>query len=186
MKFNLTGVSYLCLLLATLTAQANPKVVPPPATVALKCEHMVNPLGVDAVQPRLSWKMQDHRRAATQTGYRIIIGKDSLSLVKKKGEVWDTRKVQSNTNLVRYAGKPLEAFSKYYWLVEVWDKDGKALPSSAIASFETGMLQMSNWKLTKNWLDNSYWKKIVHLLLQSMCLLAQLHKHMSYQLKKRL
>ena len=29
MKFNLTGVSYLCLLLATLTAQANPKVVPP-------------------------------------------------------------------------------------------------------------------------------------------------------------
>jgi alpha-L-rhamnosidase len=41
-------------------------------------------------------------------------------------------------NLISYAGKTLEPFTKYYWQVIVWDKEGKKSKPSSIASFEPG------------------------------------------------
>jgi alpha-L-rhamnosidase len=110
----------------------------------LQCEHLERPLGIDAASPRLSWMMTDERPAAKQTAYRVIVGKDSLAVAGKRGLVWDSGKQNSSLSLVTYKGKALEAFTRYYWLVEVWDKDGK--PSSSISSFETGMMTMANWK----------------------------------------
>lgn len=118
----------------------------PAKPVNLKTEHLKNPLGVDSKQPRLSWKMTDDRQGAAQTAYRLLVGKDSVALSKRAGASWDTGKLTSGQSLVIYNGKALEPFTKYYWSVQLWDKDGKALPMSEVSSFETGMMEMSNWK----------------------------------------
>ncbi|WP_449439726.1 glycoside hydrolase family 78 protein [Pedobacter steynii] len=50
----------------------------------LQCEHLINPIGVDLLNPRLSWMMADNRQGAKQTAYRIIVGKDSSEVARKK------------------------------------------------------------------------------------------------------
>lgn len=114
----------------------------------LKCEYLVAPLGIDQPAPRLSWKMDDRRQGAKQTAYRIIIGKDSLAVSQNKGDVWDTGKIPTDLNLVKYAGKELQAFTRYFWKVQLWDKEKKPTPSNPVTSFETGMMKMTNWKGT--------------------------------------
>lgn len=114
--------------------------------VDLQCEHLFNPIGIDVSQPRLSWKLMDARQGAKQTAYRLIVGTDSVAVTKKKGTAWDSGKLLSENSLVTYNGRPLMPFTKYYWLAEVWDKDGKLTMNAGVSSFETGMMEMSNWR----------------------------------------
>ncbi|HEX7754518.1 MAG TPA: alpha-rhamnosidase, partial [Niabella sp.] len=97
--------------------------------VGQQCEHLLNPIGIDAVQPRLSWRMSENAKWKRQTAYQVRVAKDSLQLVKKNAPVWNTGKVQSEVPLVTYNGKALEPFTKYYWQVNVWDERGKMLKS---------------------------------------------------------
>jgi len=50
--------------------------------------------------------------------------------------------------LVSYQGKALQPFTKYYWTVCLWDKNGKPTKPALTASFETGMMGVQNWKGT--------------------------------------
>ncbi|MDR3260201.1 MAG: glycoside hydrolase family 78 protein [Tannerella sp.] len=111
----------------------------------LRCEHLVNPLGIDTPSPRLSWQLNDARYRALQTAYRLIVGTDSTAVANGRGDVWDTRKADSDRMLVSYSGEPLSPFTRYFWSVRTWDQDGvESAPS--IASFETGLMEMKNWK----------------------------------------
>lgn len=112
--------------------------------VDLRCEHLCRPLGMDEKEPRFSWKLFDERSNALQTAYRVTVALDSLSLVKGGNYIWSEEK-KSNSTRIRYAGEGLKPFTKYYWGVEVWDKEGeKSL--KAVSSFETGMMTQQNWK----------------------------------------
>ena len=109
--------------------------------VDLRCEYLQDPIGVDAAQPRLSWRIQDHTTGALQTAYRILISTDE----ENKNIIWDSKKINSDQVLVKYQGPQLTPLTKYYWKVEVWDKNNKP-SSSDLASFETGMQKVHNWK----------------------------------------
>jgi len=113
--------------------------------VDLRCEHLTNPLGIDAPAPRLSWMLDDVRYGAVQQAYRIIVGTDSAAVAGAQGNMWDTRQVSSDRMLSVYQGQTLQPFTKYYWQVRLWDKDHAEL-KSAVASFETGMMRIDNWK----------------------------------------
>lgn len=117
----------------------------PCKVTALQCEYLVNPLGIDATSPRFTWQLADARQGAKQTAYQILVNTDSLALTKGIGKDWNTDKKSVSQTLVSYQGKPLQAFTKYYWRVITWDKDTQQT-SSEIASFETGMMNMSNWQ----------------------------------------
>ena len=68
-----------------------------------------------------------------------------MSLKEGKASDWDSKRIESDRMLITYAGSRLEPFTKYFWSVQTWDKDGT--PSEpVISSFETGMLGMENWK----------------------------------------
>lgn len=112
----------------------------------LKCEHLVNPIGIDTQHPRFSWLMTDARPGARQTAYRVFLGVDSTDVARRKAMHWTSGKKISSSNLITYQGKPLLPFTKYYWLVELWDEDGNFIASSSMANFETGMMKMENWK----------------------------------------
>lgn len=111
----------------------------------LLCDHLPNPIGIDNGTPRLSWMLNDIRNGAKQTAYRIIVGTDSLSVVNGRGAIWDTRKVQSDQILVKYGGEKLKPYTRYYWKIDVWDKDDIE-SSSSVATFETGMMDIKNWQ----------------------------------------
>ena len=112
----------------------------------LQCEYLVNPIGIDANSPRLHWQMTDNREGALQSAYQVIVGSDSVQVATEKGNYWDTGKISGENMLVSYQGKPLQPFTKYYWSVILWDKDQQKSTPAKVASFETGMMQMSNWK----------------------------------------
>src|ERR1700754_1445738 len=136
---------YIALLFGSFIAQIASAQTSGKAAV-LQCEHLLNPIGIDSRHPRLSWLMTDDRQGAAQTAYQIIAGTDSAAVNAGKGDSWLTTKISSAANLVSYQGKALQPFTKYYWRVQLWDQTGKKLHSSAIASFETGMMDMRNWK----------------------------------------
>jgi hypothetical protein len=58
----------------------------------LRCEYLINPLGVDASSPRLTWSLNDSRQGALQQAYRLVIGTDSNSVAAGNGNVWDSKK----------------------------------------------------------------------------------------------
>lgn len=131
---------------ALLVCRAAPVLAAAPCLpVGLQSEHMINPIGIDAASPRLSWRLDDPRQGAKQTAYQLNVGPDSVAVSRGKGTGWQSGRVASDAQLIVYAGNALQPFTKYYWRVEIWDRDGK--PSrSAIASFETGMMTVKNWQ----------------------------------------
>jgi len=123
----------------------------------LRCEYLENPLGIDEAHPRLSWKLGDSRQGARQSAYEVVVGTDSAAVVKGidgnsgRGRVgmegvWRSGKQVSAAQLVSYEGPALRPWTRYCWRVVVWDKDGKMGAAPGVASFETGMMGMSNWR----------------------------------------
>lgn len=113
----------------------------------LTCEYLENPLGLDERLPRLSWTLVSDKRDQKQTAYELIVADNLKDIQKKKGTVWATGKVDSEQNIhVTYNGRPLQSFTRYYWRVRVYDKQGKASGWSKPAWFETAMLNPSDWE----------------------------------------
>ncbi|WP_211339750.1 alpha-L-rhamnosidase [Mucilaginibacter gracilis] len=123
-----------------------------PQVGSLKCEYLICPIGIDAPKPRLIWILHDESFGALQTAYQVYVGTDSLAVDAGKGDVWQTAKINLETNLVTYNGKPLKPFTKYFWKVKVWDKD--KLVTSGVSNFETGMMNQGNWKGT--WISDGH------------------------------
>jgi len=142
---------FLGLLLLTLIAIQTQAQKSQP--INLQCEYLLNPIGIDVTIPRLHWQMLDNREGALQTAYQVIVGTDSVQVAAGNGNNWDTGKISGANMLVSYQGKALQPFTKYHWSVILWDKDQQKSAPSAIASFETGMMQISNWK--GEWISDS-------------------------------
>lgn len=111
----------------------------------LKCEHLESPLGLDTSYPRFTWQLQSTSSDMLQSAYQVIVGSDSLSVIKDTGDMWKTGKTDSRSILVNYDGAELQPFTKYFWKVNVWDRSGN-ISASSVASFEMGMIDMANWR----------------------------------------
>jgi len=115
----------------------------------LRCEYLVNPIGIALDQPRLSWKLTSTKKDSydlSQSGYSLILSDNLDDIKKKKGNLWETGSVHSDQNLhILYQGKPLESFKKYYWSVKVFDQNGKDSKWSEPQFFETGLLKQQEW-----------------------------------------
>ncbi|WP_342645339.1 family 78 glycoside hydrolase catalytic domain [Mucilaginibacter sp. CSA2-8R] len=123
------------------------------AVVNLQCEHLYNPIGLDNPNVRLSWVLQDVRSGARQEAYQLAVGTDEKQVSAGRGNVWQTSKITSDANLVTYAGKPLQPFTRYYWTVTLWDKNGKPVKAAA-NSFEMGMMGQSHWR--GSWISDEH------------------------------
>jgi hypothetical protein len=116
----------------------------------LTCENKEAPPGIETLSPSLSWQMQSAGRNVLQTAYRILVADDSMLLKRSTGNVWDSRKVNTEQSIqVRYNGKALLPAKTYYWRVMVWDNKGGASPWSNIASWQMGLLKEEDWKEAK-------------------------------------
>ena len=111
----------------------------------LLCEHLINPIGLDNRIPRLSWQMNDRRQGAKQTAYQVFVSTEKSDITS--GSIWNTGKIDSNEILITYSGTELKPFTRYYWMVQIWDQDGN-MSTSDISFFETGMMDIKNWQGT--------------------------------------
>ena len=115
--------------------------------VSLTCEYIENPLGIDISAPVLGWKFQSDERAQRQTAYEIMVATSETDLNRDRNPVWKSgKKISSQNNNIVYAGKKLQAFTRYYWKVRIYDHDGKPSEWSDTGWWETAMLASSDWK----------------------------------------
>jgi alpha-L-rhamnosidase len=122
----------------------------------LRCEYLENPLGIEALRPRLSWQLEamnkdqqtgEDLRGLRQTAYRILVASSASLLAKDAGDLWDTGKTLSNLTIqLGYSGKELKSNRMYYWKVRVWDQRGSASEWSDTARWQMGLLHAEDWK----------------------------------------
>ena len=113
----------------------------------LRCEYMIDPVGIDVIKPRLSWILRSEKRDQKQHAYQIIVSCSEKKSGAGKGDMWDTGKVDSDQSVhIVYSGKPLQSRQLLFWRVRVWDKDGNVSGWSETARWEMGLLQATDWQ----------------------------------------
>jgi alpha-L-rhamnosidase len=56
----------------------------------LRCEHLVNPLGINVPHPRLSWILESDQRAERQTAYHVLVASSPERLADDQGDLRDS------------------------------------------------------------------------------------------------
>ena len=107
----------------------------------LKCENLINPLGIDNTLPQFSWKLKGDNLKGGQTYYEIQVATDSLLLIRDKADLWKSGKLKSDVSvMVPYQGTPLTSRSLCYWRVRAWDQNKRVSDWSQVARFSIGLL----------------------------------------------
>ena len=132
----------LALLAASLAcgASALPKVT------NQRCEYRENPIGIDELNPRLSWQIESEQRGVRQSAYQIKVARSREALSQDAELLWDSGRVESKQSLhLPYAGQALSAGDRCYWQVRIWDENKQASAWSPVASWEIGLPSPEDW-----------------------------------------
>ena len=118
----------------------------------MRCEYLTDPLGIDVVQPRLSWKLESQWRGQKQTAYQVLVASEEKLLAGGQGRPVGlgqgrVRPVDSR----RLRGQGAVSRTRCYWKVRAWDKDDKPTPFSSVAVWEMGLLTPQDWQ--GKWID---------------------------------
>jgi len=112
----------------------------------LTCEYRANPLGLDVLQPRLSWQLQSSERGARQSAYQVLVAPSEIDLESGLNLVWNSGKIESDQSIhVPYNGPSLASGQRVYWKVRVWDEVGREVESPS-AWWEMGLLDRADWQ----------------------------------------
>ncbi|RPI68850.1 MAG: alpha-L-rhamnosidase, partial [Ignavibacteriales bacterium] len=114
----------------------------------LVCEYKVNPLGIDVLNPRLSWMLPSDpaNRNVIQTAYQIQVCLDKPTF-NSSNLVWDSDKIMSDQSTqIVYSGLPVVSLERYYWRIKYWDNKGRESKWSQPSFWEMGLLKSTDWK----------------------------------------
>jgi len=67
--------------------------------VGLRCEYRENPVGIDEMSPRLSWRLEANDPAARglrQKTYQVLVASSREALDQDRGDLWDSAVVRSD------------------------------------------------------------------------------------------
>lgn len=157
MKFKISLVFLLLSFVSSIQASIS--------TTALKTEGMENPLGIDVLQPRFSWKVEaSNETNVLQKAYQILVASSLEKLEKNEADIWDSGKTTSDNQLwITFSGKTLESNGRFFWKVKVWTNKGDS-EWSKTAYWSMGLLEENDWKNAQwigldkamSWDDESY------------------------------
>lgn len=115
----------------------------------LRCEYLKNPLGIDASQPRLSWKLaaaDPQARGQRQTAFQVVVASTKALLDKDQADLWDSGVASLGQSVhVVYTGRPLGPGTECFWKVRVKDENGVLSAWSQPARWTMGLLEKSDW-----------------------------------------
>ncbi|MDR1496840.1 MAG: glycoside hydrolase family 78 protein [Puniceicoccales bacterium] len=114
----------------------------------LRCEYLRDPISVDTLTPRLSWKIKSDVTDTRQTAVRILVctTENALKNAMKTPNnntaaaavLWDAV-FTTNAQTILYKGKPLDGQKIVFWAVQPIDEKGIALAWSEPARFGSGL-----------------------------------------------
>jgi alpha-L-rhamnosidase len=111
----------------------------------LTVEHRKNPVGIDILQPRFSWKIIGTGNNILQIAYSIRVS--ASERFGSRDLVWQSGRVESGESvLIGYNGPALTSGQRYFWQVRIWDNKGRSAGWSKTAYWETGLLSHDDWK----------------------------------------
>jgi len=106
----------------------------------LTCEGLTEPMLIDALVPRFSWRIDSTSRGARQTAFQLRVtevGADGLALAN----ALETPRAPSDASQWATAATfTPKAKTRYEWQVRVWDEQNRDTGWSEAAHFETGLL----------------------------------------------
>lgn len=115
--------------------------------VELRCEYMDGVPLVDVGHPRLSWTSVADANGEAPVDYEIQVASSLGNLRTGKADLWKSgRKAVGELPVVSYRGKTLPTMQHCFWRVRLWDKTGKVSAWSAVAEWQMGLLNASDWK----------------------------------------
>lgn len=111
----------------------------------LTVEYKTEPIGLDSLSPRFSWKLQSSLKNTHQAGYRIVVsGAEST---------WDTGRMESGRSiLIPYEGPMLLPRTEYAVEITVWTDQGEE--AAASSRFETGLLSGTAFEGKAKWITH--------------------------------
>jgi alpha-L-rhamnosidase len=149
--------SYLPLLFATLISWSCGHHINESMTLEnLRCEMLVNPEGIDALNPGLSWEIRSKQRNIMQNAFQVIVASSPEKLAANNGDIWNSGRIESDRSVhVICHGKSLQSNMKCYWKVKVWSEHGESEWSQP-AYWSMGLLHFKDWKGRWIGLDRSF------------------------------
>jgi alpha-L-rhamnosidase len=105
----------------------------------LRCERLLDPIGVGTRAPRLTWRLEatEGESDVLQEAWEVEVGEGN-------DVTWETGRLDGRDQQVIYAGPPLESRTTCWWRVRAWTTAG-ATDWSQRTSFEIGLLDSGNW-----------------------------------------
>lgn len=114
------------------------------------CEMLVNPMGIDVMQPRLSWEIVSDQYSVQQKSYQLLVASSLEKLNANEGDLWNTDKVASRQSIhIKYGGTKLQSRMRAFWKVKVWTNAGESKWSEP-NTFTMGLLYYKDWP--KGWI----------------------------------
>jgi alpha-L-rhamnosidase len=115
--------------------------VSPLSAYDLRCEHLIEPFGMEEPLPRFTWRLRSPSEGGQrQASYRIRV---SAAAARAAAAAWDSGWTESGEHAeVTYAGAGLARETRYEWTLELRDAAGRACPPVS-SWFETGIARWS-------------------------------------------
>ncbi len=120
MRWPLSWLGMLPLVVGTAEAAEAPS--------GLYCEWRASPAVVRDPCPEFFWEVP------SQSAYRVRVAASAADLAGEGSPVWDSGRVETWLPVAEYAGPEL-ADGTYFWTVQVWDAEGRALPEPPAQCF---------------------------------------------------
>ncbi len=116
------------------------------AATDLRCDYRTNPLGIDSLEPQLSWKLDVGSSNVEQHAYHVLVASSLEKLAADEGDLWDSRRRVSSDASCVYSGRDLSSGKSCFWKVKVYTDSTNAMAWSSPAFWSMGLLESEDWK----------------------------------------
>jgi len=124
------------------------------------CNNKTSPKGLDKVNLRFSWKIEEIPNNKNQIKYRILICSSVEMTEKLNGDIFDSGMIDSEECSFQSCLTNLDSYKEYYWKVIVITESDNVYMSE-VAEFEMGILDKLRWK--GKWIGTPTSEKAVFL-----------------------
>jgi alpha-L-rhamnosidase len=111
----------------------------------LRSECKTNPIGIDVMKPRLSWKIKSDKRNTLQTRYEIKVARSRRDVIQGKNLLWKTAVESDQSVHVVYNGPAPASRQRLYWQVKIQDNHNRVSDWSEPAFWQMGLLTETDW-----------------------------------------
>lgn len=112
----------------------------------LSCNHFENAIGV-LDKPVFGWKLNASQNNQSQTAYQIVVSSSIKNNLASIGDVWDSKKIISSSQInIPFYERTLTSSKSYFWKVKIWDQSGKSSSWSKSSQFITGLINKEDFK----------------------------------------